>query len=208
METKKNRRTKEQGAETKTKLYQCAQVLLTKRDYDDFSVEDITKMAGVSKGTFYVHFESKDKLYIEILAQFVEKVDSQYESFLYALSPEITSYDRMLALVEGTIDIMTNQIGYKNLKTLYRLQISKTISTEVVNGYNRRLYSFFEQVLKQGIDQGEFLSNLSLETLTQHFVMAIRGLTYEWLIRYLDFNLKKEANTHFQLLLDGILAQT
>jgi len=208
MEIKKNKRTKEQGAETKIQLYRCAEALLVKQDYDDVSVENITKMAGVSKGTFYVHFDSKDELYIAILTQFVENVDEQYERFLYALSPEITSYDRMLALVEGTIDIMTNQIGYKNLKTLYRLQISKTISTEVVNGYNRRLYSFFAQVLKQGIDQGEFMSDLSLETLTQHFVMAIRGLTYEWLIRYLDFDLKKEANTHFQLLLDGILTQT
>lgn len=36
------------------------------------------------------------------------------------------------------------------------------------------------------------------------FIMAIRGLTYEWCIRYPDFDFKKEAQAHFWLLLDGI----
>lgn len=207
MTEKKNSRTKAQGTETKMQLYRCAEELLRQHDYDDVSVEAITKMAGVTKGTFYVHFESKDALCISILTQYAETMDAQYERFLDTLPPETPSYDSMLTLVSGIIDMMTAQIGYENLRSLYRLQISKTVSTEAVNGYSRRLYALFGQVLERGIRQEEFTSELSLEALTRHFVMAIRGLTYEWCVRHLDFDLKKEADAHFRLLLNGIRAQ-
>lgn len=204
MTAKKNNRTKAQGAETKLQLYQCAEELLRQHDYHAISVEAITKMAGVSKGTFYVHFESKDALYATIFSQYVDKLDTLYERFLDALPPHMPSYDKMLALLMGTVDIMTAQVGYENIKNLYRLQISKTVSTEVVYGRNRKLYSLYARVLECGIRQGEFVSELSLEALTRHFVMAIRGLTYEWCIRDVDFDLKQESDAHFRLLLNGI----
>ncbi|MEA4932329.1 MAG: hypothetical protein VB071_01865 [Lawsonibacter sp.] len=75
---------------------------------------------------------------------------------------------------------------------------------ESVTGYERRIYTFFQKVLERGIQQGEFNTALSPEALSRHFVMAIRGLTYEWCIRYPDFDFKQEALTHFRLLLEGI----
>jgi hypothetical protein len=35
-------------------------------------------------------------------------------------------------------------------------------------------------------------------------MMAIRGITYEWCIRYPDFDYKEEALRHFEILLAGI----
>ena len=207
MTAKKNNRTKAQGAETKLQLYRCAEELLLQHDYQDISIEAITKMADVSKGTFYVHFESKDALYAAIFSQYVEKLDAEYEQFLSELPPHMSAHDKMLALVAGIIDRMNARIGYETMKSLYRLQISKTVNTEVVNGRNRRLYGIFEQALESGIRQGEFQSELPLETLTRHFVMSIRGLIYEWCIRDVDFHLKQEADLHFRLLLDGIRAR-
>lgn len=203
--SKKNSRTKAQGIETKMQIYRCAQELFRQNDYNDISVNTITKMAGVSKGTFYVHFESKDALYIDIITHFVEHLDAQYGQFLETLPPEMSSYDRMLELVKIIIDLMVTQVGYENLKTLYKLQISKTVSTEVVTGYNRKLYSLFEQVLERGILQGEFISELTLEDLTRHFVMAIRGITYEWCIRKLNFDFRQEVYMHIRLLLDALV---
>ncbi len=70
--------------------------------------------------------------------------------------------------------------------------------------YNRDLYRMFDDVLSKGIERGEFRTDLPRVVLTRHFVMAIRGLSYEWCIRYPDFDLKQEALAHFKLLLTGI----
>ncbi|MEL7654546.1 MAG: hypothetical protein AAGU75_01410 [Bacillota bacterium] len=62
-------------------------------------------------------------------------------------------------------------------------------------------------VLGRGVEQGEFDTGLSIDDLTKHFVMAIRGLVYEWCIRYPDFDLRGQALAHFKILLDGISAK-
>lgn len=204
MADRKNNRTKAQGAETRRQIYESAELLFGQYDYKDVSVEAITKMAGVTKGTFYVHFESKDALYTAFLLDYAERMDTQYKSSLDAMPPEMSSSEMLLALVANIIDMMTAQIGYENMRTVYRLQLTNMASMEAVKGYGRKLYALFQQVLERGIRQGEFKSALCLEGLTRHFVMAIRGLTYEWCIRHPDFDFKQEAEAHFRLLLEGI----
>lgn len=78
---------------------------------------------------------------------------------------------------------------------------------EAVKGYSREMYQLFTDVLRLGIESGEFHTELPLDTLTKHFVMAIRGLSYEWCLRYPDFDLKEQALAHFKLLLDGIASR-
>ncbi len=204
METRKNNRTKEQGAETKKQLYACAEELFRVHDYQDVSVEAITRMAGVTKGTFYVHFESKDALVLELIMAHVERMDTQYKAFLEGLPDEMASADVMLAFVDRIFDLLTTQLGCDNMRAVYRQLLSGTVNMEAVKGYSRDLYALIREVLERGIRRQEFVSELSLEALTRHFVMAIRGLTYEWCIRYPDFNLKQVAAEHIRLLLKGL----
>ena len=206
MAVRMNNRTKKQGAETKKLLFESADKLFRQCEFKDVTVETITRMAGVTKGTFYVHFESKDALYVQLFSTYVERLDTQYGAFLDTLRPEMSSSETVLAFVEEIIDLMITQIGYDSLKTVYQLQLASTINMESVTGFERRIYPFFQEVLERGIQQGEFNTALSLDALSRHFVMAIRGLTYEWCIRYPDFDFKQEASAHFRLLLEGIQA--
>lgn len=204
MKIRKNNRTKEQGAETKKQLYACAEELFRMHDYQDVSIETITSMAGVTKATFYVHFESKDALLLEMLIDYVEKMDTQYKDFLDSLPDDMASDAVMLTLVDKIVALMTDQLGCDNMRAVYRGQLSRTMNTEAVKGYSRKLYSIFQEVLERGMQRQEFSIELQPEALTRHFVLAMRGLTYEWCIRYPDFDLKQEAAEHIRLLLRGI----
>lgn len=104
-------------------------------------------MAGVTKGAFYVHFESKDALYVALFSKYVERLDTEYQAFLDSLPPEISSGEMLLALVKAIVDLMITQIGYDRLKTVYQLQLAKTMDMEVIKSYGRKLYAIFGQVL-------------------------------------------------------------
>jgi hypothetical protein len=43
--------------------------------------------------------------------------------------------------------------------------------------------------------------------LANHLVLAIRGITFEWCIRYPDYNLREECIKHMDILLRGIGTQ-
>lgn len=54
----------------RTELLDAALRLLTRDSYDKTSVSAITREAGVSKGTFYVYFQSKDDLLDALVDRF------------------------------------------------------------------------------------------------------------------------------------------
>ncbi len=52
--------------ETKRKLISAGLELIKEKGFDTINVEDITKKAGVAKGTFYVYFKRKEDIVMEI----------------------------------------------------------------------------------------------------------------------------------------------
>lgn len=204
MKIKESSSRKEKAAETRNKIYECAEQLFTKYGFDDVSVDAIVEMAGVSKGSFYVYFESKDSLIAFLIADYVKKIDMDYKSYFESFPANAPAADILLALIGKIVDVITDTIGYDHMKTVYKVQLTKALNTDSVLSYNRDLYKMFQAVIDRGIQQGEFEFVLPVDTLTKHFVMAIRGLTYEWCIRYPDFDYKTHALIHFEMLLTGI----
>ena len=52
--------------ETKRKLISTALELIKENGFDSINVEDITRKAGVAKGTFYTYFKRKEDIVLEI----------------------------------------------------------------------------------------------------------------------------------------------
>jgi AcrR family transcriptional regulator len=196
---------KEQGAKTKRKLYRCAAKLFQRHHYDDVSVEKIAKAAGITKATFYSHFKSKDELYLSLLAEYTSRVDEEYQAFLDTLPTDMPAADMLLALAGKIADILVYKVGYDTMKIVYRIELSRNFNTEAVKGYDRKLYHIMKDVLNRGFQRGEFKISLTLEELARQFVMAIRGVSFEWCIRDSNFDLKGQLVTHLKLLLDGIM---
>lgn len=192
------------GAATKKTIFEAARTLFKTRDYDAVSVEKIVQEAGVSKGTFYVHFASKDALIASIVEEYVGTVDLGYQKHLDSLPRDMPFPDVLLSLIEKIADTLTDEIGVESMRHVYQLQLSGSVNVETVKTYNRELYHIFGHILAQGIEYGAFCAGLPLDELTRHFVTAIRGMSYEWCIRYPHFDLKKQALAHCSILLTGI----
>ncbi len=206
MKKVKSTRRKEQGEATKKKIYETAQKLFSEYGIDDVSIDNIAEAVGVARGTIYVHFESKDALVSSLISGYVDRVDMDYEAFLKTLPLDIPSPDILILLVEKICDVIECSLGFDIMRTLYRVQLTSVSYAQEASSYNRVLYQKFAEVLEKGIRQGEFQASLPVDELSKHLVLAIRGLVYEWCIRYPGFSLKEQTLAHFKILLDGIKA--
>ncbi len=204
----KSTRRKEQGDATKKKLYEAALRLFIENGVDSVSVDNIVNEVGVARGTFYVHFESRDALISSLIISYVDKCDMDYDNFLKTQPPETSPTEILIALVGKICDTIEHTIGYETMRALYKAQLSESKHTKVASDYNRALYQIFSSVLEKGVIRGEFQMTLPVYELSRHLILAIRGLTYEWCIRYPDLNLKEQAQKHFIFLLNGIKAHT
>ncbi|OXM87256.1 TetR family transcriptional regulator [Paenibacillus rigui] len=60
-------------------LIQAAIKLFGERDYHSASIQDIVSLAGVSKGSFYLHFHSKEELLLSIFKHYFSSYFTQLE---------------------------------------------------------------------------------------------------------------------------------
>jgi len=194
---------KAKAEHTKQRIYESAKNLFLSKSYNEVSVDEIVTLAGVSKGSFYVHYASKDVLVTALLNDQVANIDMDYRSFVHSFPDDISTEALLLSLIGKIADVLL-EIGCDKMQVLYKAQITKDLDTNVVTSYNREIYKMFSDLLKRGIDRKEFKTDIPLDTLTKHFMLAIRGVTYEWCIRYPDFDYKTEAITHFKLLIKSV----
>ncbi len=61
-----NRKIQKRTHETRAKLVAVARSLIEKQGFEALRVEEVVKLAGVAKGTFFAHFKDKDRL-LELL---------------------------------------------------------------------------------------------------------------------------------------------
>lgn len=193
-----------QGAETKKKIFQAARQLVMERGIENVSVDSIVEAADLSKGAFYVHFKSKDALAAELVKDFTGIADMDYKSFLTEIFDKESVLD-ILALMSGEISsFIENNIGLENMRVLYKAYLTKTIDTSPVTSYDRELYKIFMEILERGIQKEELRKDISVDSLAKHLIMSIRGITFEWCIRYPDFNLQEQVLEHFKIILYGL----
>lgn len=134
MKEKTTDKRKIQGAETKKKLYEAAEKLFMQSNYSDVSIEDITHEAGITKGAFYVHFESKDALIAIMIADYVARADKNYNTYLESLSEKMSASEILLAMTEKIADELMNTIGCDNMRKIYQLL---TAGNQIIEYYNK-----------------------------------------------------------------------
>ena len=103
---------RERSRDTRRKLVLAAARLWTDKGYDETTVEEICAAAGVGRTTYYLHFESKERLLVELtlatssgVASDVESavgsgtLDEQLRAFVDGLVRRMESVPKSLALV-------------------------------------------------------------------------------------------------------------
>lgn len=193
-----------QGAKTKKRIYETALQLVIEHGIENVTVDSIVKAAGLSKGAFYVHYKSKDALTAALVNDFTDIADMDYESFLMTISDSKSVLDVISMMTEEISRFIENNIGLENMRVLYKAHLTKNINTSPAMSYNRELYKLFTEILERGVREGELREDIPIDSLAKHLIMSIRGITFEWCVRYPDFNLKDQVSEHFKIMLYGL----
>ncbi|MBR4261719.1 MAG: TetR/AcrR family transcriptional regulator, partial [Clostridia bacterium] len=135
---------------TKRKIFEAAMELFAQKGYDGTSVEEITSVVGIAKGTLYYHFSSKEEIFYFLVEEGMKLLKNSIE---IKTSKIENSIDKIKAIILIQIKII---VKYENLITLL---ISQMWGKEERNLRCREFIcdytSFIEEIIKQGIEKGE-----------------------------------------------------
>ena len=160
---------------TKRKLISTALELLKEKGFDAINVEDITKKAGVAKGTFYTYFKRKEDIVLDIsrvpfdeIAEELEKMDGM------DIIEKLTHYfHRFMECVEyGGIHIC---------RQWTRDVLDPNSVPENKDGQKWAYdYNMLKNILELAIQNGELKEGTPVELLTHIIISELYGMMTCW----------------------------
>lgn len=101
---------KKKGARSqkRKKIIDNAWELFAKNGYEETKVEDITKDLGISKGSFYTYFATKEELLYEVLGKIKKEIIENLENINVNQTPKKVLEDYVKAKMNYAVKILNN----------------------------------------------------------------------------------------------------
>jgi transcriptional regulator, tetR family len=118
------------------KILDKAWELFRKNGYEETKVEDITRELGVSKGSFYTYFKTKDEVLYEILERIKKENEERINKINVNQEPSKILEDYVISKMNYIVKLLNNM----------------KISSINRNLSNSKLKNFFEELKKVSIE--------------------------------------------------------
>lgn len=159
--------------ETRRLLIEAALDLFAEKGFRGTSVQEVADRAGVTKGAFYHHFSTKDDVLHLIHDEFIDRAIKAQEDALASCETATEQLARM------AVDITKTCIDHqKQVRVFFQeFNVVSGDLREAILPKRRRSSALLEQVMRQGVDSGEFDAHLDP-------AVAALGLLGMWVWSY------------------------
>ncbi|MBC8363599.1 MAG: TetR/AcrR family transcriptional regulator [Actinobacteria bacterium] len=143
------------------RLLAAAEARFRRFGYKRTTVEDIAVEAGTGKGSLYLHFDSKQHVYLTV-------VEHSLERFLDAAEHALSAHGAVPELLRSLVEATVDHYGHDEL-----LRASLIGDTDLVEGEVARMASDLQRdrirallrgVLSRGQDEGSVRTDLDVES--------------------------------------------
>lgn len=160
---------------TKSRIVKAAWNLFYKNGYENTTIEDIIVASKTSKGSFYHYFKGKESLLNSLSYLF----DDKYEEISSEIDPDLSSYDKLLFSNHELFDMIEKSVDINLLAYLYSSQLI-TKDKKSLSDKKRFYYKWTTEIIKEGLERGEFKNTSTPEELMKIYAMYERALLYDW----------------------------
>lgn len=190
----------QRSEETRANILDAAAKLFSTRGFAAASVDDICAEAGISKGAFYHHFESKQALFHALLDSWLQAIDTAIES-----SKDKTAPETFMQMTDAFPYFFGTAGDGLPMFLEFWLQASrdKKIWEASIAPY-RRYHKYFTTLIKKGVDEGSFVE-VDPELASRMIVATAMGLLLQSLLDPKGAKWEKVARDSTNLLVNSLL---
>lgn len=140
----------------KKELFEVAYRFFVEKGFKSTSLEDITSSVGIAKSTFYVFFQSKEMLYMELLSHEGEQIENQ-------VWPKVLAAEDIRSAIKIYLDEMALELENKILtqRLIYDLEeyklVSRKLNPEYVGSENLRSITPLMDFIRSRQDSKEII---------------------------------------------------
>lgn len=186
--------------EVREKIIQAAIQSFSQTGFDRTKMEDIAKRLGLSKGTIYLYFVSKEDLFLGICEYYLKVMKERQHSTVFSRREELLLdaekfYDDFQDLEQGNDRIMLEMVvestrNHRLRKAMYEHRL--------------KVYDTVVEHLNKHIEKGIIREDVDASGLASAFVALYDGLTASKMLGVGEANNKKAWVAMVRAVFDGI----
>lgn len=174
--------------------------LFDKKGYSKTSIQDIIDTIGVTKGTFYYYFKSKQELLMDIHLNYIKELLSEQEMILNDeyLSNKV-KLNNLIYLIIKNIKVhgKSARVFVREIRHLDDKQL------KLINDYRKEFRINLQRLMGEGIEKGEFRDDLRSDIV----IFGILGMvnrSYNWYDPDGEVSEEELVRTYMEIILNGI----
>ena len=190
----------------KTRLLQAAERVFAEKGLDRAKVEDITMQAGLSKGAFYLHFDSKGDAFKELLSDVLAQLQSRIGEAVEAKLPPLQRGFEQALEVWLARDLAMFEFIWKN-RALMRITFEGGRSADhqhLIEHFASYAQRETESMLRQGKAAKIFRSNIDVKAAAAFIAGGYDQFARQLVRESKKPNLKKRLSELRRMVLTGV----
>ena len=190
--------------ERKAQIINAAEDVFTQKGFNEARMDDIADKTGLSKGTLYLYFKSKDDLIIAILDRMFQREMKQMEGLDQAGLSAADAIWKMTEAVTNNIlgFVRLVPIVYQFLALAFRNKYVQKALKKYINQY----IDMITPIIEQGIKSGEF-RKVNAREVAIAMSAIIEGTLLLWVYDRDLVEPEKHIRSGVKLLLEGVQAR-
>ncbi len=186
---------KEQAEETKSRIYASAIELMEQKGFGSFTIEDISKKAGVSVGAFYHYFESKN----DILAEIFYRADDYFSTHVVNSFSRSTVPEQIVEYFDHYAKFNVAS-GVETTQQLFNPKIKFFIEE------GRPMLEILGDLIRKGQEKGEIRGDIDAKELLSYLLVMARGIVFEWSLYDGHYDLETKMHKYMEMIVSTIKA--
>jgi TetR/AcrR family transcriptional regulator, repressor for uid operon len=187
-------------SDLREKIIQAAIESFAQTGFDKTKMEDIAKRLGLSKGTIYLYFNSKEDLFLAICEHYVKVMRDQQHSAIFSKKEDLVLdsehfYENFRRLEQGKDRVMLEMV------------VESSRNSRLKKGmYEHRLkvYDAVVEHLNRQIEKGFIKKGIDVNGLASAFVALYDGLTVSKMLGISEASNKKAWAAMVRAVMEGI----
>ncbi len=190
------------SVETRARIVEAASLLFARNGYDATGVAEICQAAGVSKGAFYHHFATKQKVFVALLEEWLLGLDARMQDFMDQAGDVPQG---MIAMTSITREVFERARGQLPMFLEFWRESSHDplVWNTTIEPY-RRYTALFAGVIQRGIQEGS-LRNVNPQTAARVVVALALGLILQGVMDPDGAPWNEVAQGGMRMLMEGML---
>ena len=184
----------------KADIKQKSILLFEEKGFSETSIQDIVEAIGVTKGTFYYYFTSKEQLLMDIHLGYIGDLLERQEKIQQM---QLSNREKVTQLIALLITDIANHgpSGKVFFREMRHLCEDNALE---VKGKREKFRKNLEEIISDGMVQNEFRQGLEPDIIA-FAILGVTNWSYQWFNPAGGISADRLADIYSDLILNGIV---